>query len=335
METPTVSVIIPAYNAAPFISATLDSVFRQTYRNFEVLVVNDGSPDTKELERALESYRGRITYLVQKNSGPGAARNLGTREARGEFVAFLDSDDLWYAEYLAEQLKMFEEDPSRDLVYCDFRFFSDTPSAGKTFMQLYPPRVETITLESLIAGNNLIIYPTCAVLRRKTLLDTGLFDETLWSYGEDNDLWLRIAYRGGKIAFQRKVLADRRSWPGSSNTARVKVANGYVKVLRKLNEVRDLPASTRALIERSIAQCEAAIEMWNGKQSLKNGEFATARSYFERASAYSRTWKLSLLIAGLRLAPNLTGFAAKTWQKLAATGLWSGKSRARVPSSGQ
>lgn len=336
METPTVSIVIPAYNAAPFIGETLESVFRQSYRNFEVLVVNDGSPDSTALEQALEPCRDRITYLVQKNSGPGAARNLGTRQARGEFVAFLDSDDLWFAEYLAEQLKMFEEDPSRDLAYCDFRFFGDTPSAGKTFFQLYPPGVENITLESLVSGNNnLIIYPTCVVARRKTLLDAGLFDEALWSYGEDHDLWLRIAHRGGKIAYQRKVLADRRSWAGSSNTARMKVADGHLKALGKLNAATDLPPKTRALLERRIAECEAAIQLWKGKQSMKDGEFATARSHFERANSFSHAWKLSLLIAGLRLAPHLTSFAAKAWQKLDNTGPWPGKSRARVSGSGQ
>src|SRR5262252_9042330 len=86
---PTVSIIVPAYNVAPFISETLDSVFSQTFKDFEVIVINDGSPDTRELESTLERYLDRITYLKQANRGAAAARNAGLAVARGEFVAFL------------------------------------------------------------------------------------------------------------------------------------------------------------------------------------------------------------------------------------------------------
>src|SRR5437763_483641 len=88
---PQVSIIIPAYNVAPYIAETLDSVFAQTYMNYEVIVVNDGSPDTEDFERALEPYLDRITYLKQENAGVSVARNAGLLAARGEFVAFLDA----------------------------------------------------------------------------------------------------------------------------------------------------------------------------------------------------------------------------------------------------
>src|SRR5215467_6832857 len=90
---PLVSVIIPAYKAAAFIDETLQSVFCQTYQNFEVVLINDGSPDTAEFERAIAPYRDRISYIRQENSGVSAARNAGIRRARGEYLAFLDSDD--------------------------------------------------------------------------------------------------------------------------------------------------------------------------------------------------------------------------------------------------
>src|ERR671939_2007579 len=97
---PAVSVIIPAYNAAAHIGAALDSVFAQTFTDYEVIVVNDGSPDTPELERALDAYAGRLLYVRQENRGPSGARNAGIRRARGEYVALLDSDDLWLPAYL-------------------------------------------------------------------------------------------------------------------------------------------------------------------------------------------------------------------------------------------
>src|ERR1041384_6033366 len=106
---PLVSIIIPAYKVAPYIAATLDSVFAQTYLNYEVIVVNDGSPDTEEFEEALQPYLDRIRYLKQENLGASVARNKGVKAARSEFIAFLDADDVWRSNYLHEQLKFIRD----------------------------------------------------------------------------------------------------------------------------------------------------------------------------------------------------------------------------------
>src|SRR5687767_15966898 len=92
-EKPLVSVIIPAYNSAEFMGETLDSVFAQTFNSYEVIVINDGSSDTKELEQVLQRYPANLRYIKQENQGAGAARNAGLRAARGEFVAFLRSEE--------------------------------------------------------------------------------------------------------------------------------------------------------------------------------------------------------------------------------------------------
>jgi glycosyltransferase involved in cell wall biosynthesis len=104
-DTPAISVVIPAYKVAPFIDETLKSVFAQTFTDYEVIVVNDGSPDTEEFERAIKPYLDRIRYLKQENCGASVARNSGLLSARGEFVAFLDADDLWLPTYLEAQMK--------------------------------------------------------------------------------------------------------------------------------------------------------------------------------------------------------------------------------------
>src|SRR5580704_11335265 len=106
---PAVSVIVPAYNTAEFIAETLDSVFQQTFTNSEVIVVNDGSPDTEKLEAVLEPFRHRIVYLKQENRGLSGARNTAIRKARGEFLAFLDSDDMWLPKYLETQVDFLEK----------------------------------------------------------------------------------------------------------------------------------------------------------------------------------------------------------------------------------
>src|SRR6185369_5886632 len=102
--TPKVSVIIPAYNIASFIVETLESVFAQTFTDYEVIVVNDGSPDTENFEGALRPYLDRIVYLKEENGGASVARNAGLQAARGEFVAFLDGDDVWLPNYLEAQM---------------------------------------------------------------------------------------------------------------------------------------------------------------------------------------------------------------------------------------
>src|SRR5213080_1671301 len=133
---PRVSIIIPAYNVASYIGETLASVFAQTFTNYEVIVINDGSPDTEELERALEPYFDRISYLKQENLGAGAARNEGLRAAQGEFIAFLDADDLWLPNYLEEQLKFIRANDF-DLVCADAMHFGDSPLAGRTYIEAF------------------------------------------------------------------------------------------------------------------------------------------------------------------------------------------------------
>src|SRR6516225_4148511 len=116
---PTISVVIPAYTCAASIGAALESVFSQTFREFEVIVINDGSPDTPQLERALTTYQERIQYIRQENAGPSSARNRGIRQARGKYVAFLDSDDFWFPRHLENQINLLLGDPSLHFVYAN------------------------------------------------------------------------------------------------------------------------------------------------------------------------------------------------------------------------
>ena len=102
-SSPLVSVIVPAYRAAPYIAETIDSILAQTFCGYEIIVVNNGSPDTEDLERALHPYRGRIESIVQENRGQAGGRNTGIRHSRGEFVAFLDQDDQWEPQFLSSR----------------------------------------------------------------------------------------------------------------------------------------------------------------------------------------------------------------------------------------
>ena len=129
-----------AYNVAPYIGAAVSSVLAQTYTDFELIVVNDGSPDTPALEAALAPYLDRIIYLTQENRGLSGARNTALRAARGAFVALLDSDDLWEPNYLAVQLAALESNPTLDVIYPNAIWFGDTILAGRRYMDEHPSR---------------------------------------------------------------------------------------------------------------------------------------------------------------------------------------------------
>ena len=136
-RSPTVSVIIPAYNASKYIGEAINSVLEQTFASHEVIVINDGSPDTDELEQVLRPHLNHIEYIRQENRGAAAARNTGLRRAKGEFVAFLDADDTWFPEFLKEQIELLTS-ANVDLVYSDALLFGESPLAGRTFMEVLP-----------------------------------------------------------------------------------------------------------------------------------------------------------------------------------------------------
>lgn len=300
---PLVSIIIPAYQVASFIKEALDSVFAQTIISYEAIVINDGSPDTLELERTLAPYRSRILYIQQDNRGAGAARNAGLRAARGRFVAFLDGDDVWLPNFLSEQLKLIESDGGYDLVYADAVNFGDLDSAGRTSMATNPSSGE-VTVEKLIRSLCCVI--TSAVLaRRESLLAAGLFDETLHN-SQDFDFWLRLAKDArARITYQRKVLVLRRIHPESLAYDPTKSFAGELRVLNKMSLRDDLTPEERDAIAATISQRQAEVAVINGKRALADEDFAAAARSFQIANENLRSWKLGLVLLWLRVAPGL------------------------------
>lgn len=304
-STPTVSVIIPAYNAAAHIADALRSVFAQTYRGFEVIIINDGSSDTEELERTIEPYRDRIVYMKQENRGPAAARNAGILRARGVFLAFLDSDDAWYPDYLTEQIRMIEEDHSLDLVYSDFFYFTDSGSDGTRYMQKCPSN-GPVTFESLVREDCAI--PTSQTLARKSaVIKAGLFDDRFWC-SEDYDLWLRMAYCGARMSYQRRPLGRHRVRAGSLASDDVTLLDAMVRVLTKLDTTLDLSADSRSVLRDKLELVTAERDLALAKVSLACGDLEQALISMGKANASLRRPKLQLVLWGLKVAPRLTHF---------------------------
>jgi glycosyltransferase involved in cell wall biosynthesis len=310
---PLVSVIIPFYNADDHIGAALESVFAQSFKNLEVIVVNDGSPNSESLQRALCPYLSRIIYMSQENRGPSAARNLAIRRAQGELLAFLDSDDTWLPEYLAEQTKLLQASPSLDLIYCDAFLVGSPASAGKTFMQICPSN-GPVTFKSLLTEETQV--PTSGtVARRECVISAGLFDER-FRCAEDHDLWLRIAHHGGKIAYHRKVLVRRLVRPDSLGSPPGHLLAGEIEVLKKLDWELALPPEMSSLLAGKLRKTEALLDTIQGKRSLLANDSQKAYGFLSRANASSPTLKLRILVAGLHRMPRLTLNAARMWYRL-------------------
>lgn len=293
-----VSVIIPAYNAAPYIKDTLDSVFAQTYRNFEVVVVNDGSPDTPALEQVLQPYRDRIVYLKQENRGLSGARNTGLRAAKGSMVALLDADDIWMPNYLEEQTGFLREHPEFDVVYCNARFFGESVYDGKEYMDVCPSHGEA-TSRALISRR---CHVFVSVIARIEILKRIGFDESLRSC-EDFDCWLRLTAAGHKIGYHRKILVRYRKHGGSLSANPTWMAEHNIRVLTASLKLWPEDSEEVKLLLEAKASKTAELETIRGKMALRNRNIPAAIAHFQAANSYYKNAKMSAVISLLRLAP--------------------------------
>jgi glycosyltransferase involved in cell wall biosynthesis len=306
---PLISVIIPAFNVAPYVGETLGSVFAQTFTDFEVIIVNDGSPDTEEFERAIQPYQERICYLKQENRGASGARNTGLRAARGDLIAFLDADDLWSPNYLDEQLKFMREFEC-DLACADAMIFGACADAGRTYMESLmeaaPSRGRVTFLELVNADRSLIT--SGVVARRDLILEVGLFDEALRN-AQDFDLWLRLARHGARLAYQRRVLLHYRSQPNSLTGDAINSHLRELRVFDKIEQSYEFTPAERAEVAPLIRNRRALLEYELGKLHLLAGDFTQARDSFAKANSLKPGWKS-------RLAFLLTGVAPRLLQTL-------------------
>lgn len=298
---PTVTVITTAYNVSAYIGEALSSVFAQTFTDYEVVVVNDGSEDQEELNVALAPYRQSIVYVSQENRGLAAARNLGLQIARGRYAAFLDADDIWEPDFLKQQIEFIERE-GFDLVYTDALLFGDSCFEGQTFMDIAPSQGE-VTFRSLISGECNIIG-SAVLARREALVDAGFFDENLRN-AQDFDLWIRMTLRSARLGYQRQVLARYRYREGSLSGDAVNRIARELRVYRKILAEYDISREQRLDVERAIRRCDRELHLVQGKDHLNRREFPQALESFRRARAIQPNWKLRLSCLLLAIAPNL------------------------------
>jgi glycosyltransferase involved in cell wall biosynthesis len=299
---PLVSVIVPAYDVAQFIGEALNSALAQSFTDYEVIVINDGSPDTAELERTLVPYMPRIVYIKQENRGVSAARNAGISAARGSLIAFLDGDDVWLPHYLEVQVKRIQADLSIDVLYPNVLMFGDSsPEGGEEFMTLCPSRGE-VTFERLLLQECNV--SNCSIARKEMIVRAGMFDESLRSV-EDFDLWLRVTKIGGRIAYHRDVLARYRRRQGSLTADPIWLSEHILAVLRNVKKRNDLTASERATVETQYEHFQAVLHLHQGKHAFFSGDTAGAIKGLTEANRFFRNRKVAFTLMMLRVAPGL------------------------------
>lgn len=275
---PRVTVVTPAYNAGKFLSATIHSVLDQTERDFELLVVDDGSTDdTAAITESFAARDPRVRLIRQDNAGSAAARNRAIAQASGEFFALLDSDDLWMPEFLATQLAILAEDPSLDLVSCN-AINMGGPADGRPLKPVSASRQPISLLELIKIEDSVCIM---SVFRRRVIELTGGFDSSA-KHNEDYDLWVRAACAGCRLAFNPSPGGYYRRHAQSKSANAAGACAGILSVYHKAQSLcADRPA-VLAAVQEQIARFERQHLITVAKAALLRGDFDDAGAQFAR-----------------------------------------------------
>ncbi|MBD2388332.1 glycosyltransferase family 2 protein [Cylindrospermum sp. FACHB-282] len=184
---PKVSIIIPAYNAMTYLPTTLASVLQQTFTDFEVLIIDDGSTDHLH-QWITEILDSRVKLIRQNNQGISAARNTGINNSKGKYIAFLDADDLWETTKLEEQIYLLDNNPTIGLVYTWIKLVDHH---GKSSGRIIKSHIQGNMWQQIVEYNP--IQTSTVIVRRDCLDNVGIFDQNL-SSAEDWELWVRISF---------------------------------------------------------------------------------------------------------------------------------------------
>lgn len=307
---PAVSIITAAWNAADYIAATLDSVLEQTFADWEMIVVDDGSRD--ETAAIVERYVARddrIRLLRQENAGVAAARNHAMRVACGQYYALLDSDDIWLPDFLESQMKVFDRHPETGLVTAN-GFYLGGPFDGLPARPVVPG-TPVLRLPEIVSNERSVFIMT--IFRTAVVDRIGGFDEELRT-NEDYDYWMRAVGAGFVLRRNPRPAALYRVRPGSLSHDRVRMIRGMLVVFGKARACsREGTPECRAL-DQQIARFRLELLLEEGKAALERGDCRTAAERLRalRASGGSRSVALTAWLA--EHAPRLAVLAYRSRQ---------------------
>jgi glycosyltransferase involved in cell wall biosynthesis len=291
IKLPLVSVVIPTYNRASFVCEAIESVLCQTFSDYEIIVVDDGSTDNTG--ETLEQYRDKIKYIYQENEGVSAARNTGIKNSTGLWLAFLDSDDKWMPEYLATQMEGIRRSPEISMQTTDCYTIGGEHTyfemnrvigefKGRDYLHLSDPFRFVVTHGPWQVGST--------IFRRDAIIKAGLFD-TSFDLNEDFELMARVALQGS-FGLIRDVLVVmyRRNETIACLTTRVRTnpiqaRESDEKIYEKLRSIRALKGRERKSLSRLMGMNRRAI----GNLLLTKGNIAEARASYRRAYFFDRS----------------------------------------------
>ena len=301
---PQVSVVIPAYNAMRFLPQTVESVLQQTLQDFEVLIVDDGSKDDTARWAAAHSD-SRVKLIPRPNGGAAAARNTGVENAAGEYVAFLDADDLWQPTKLAKQVARAEADPEVGLVDT---WISYIDAAGEPMNSVLTQHLEGDVWAHMIEYN-LVRCGSTPLVRRRCFEEVGSFDES-FRFAEDWEMWIRISRRyqfavvkEPLVAYRQHANNKHKDYQAMLPTLRRIIEKSFQDVPFEQQHLKGralgrahLHAAWRALLyggddREAAALRRAAIEHYSGLRYAKNSvrlELNIMRSRWLRRLGYSK-----------------------------------------------
>ena len=324
-----VSVIVPCHNRADIVGETIESVLAQTYENFEIVIVDDGSEDnTAEVVGAYADPR--ILYFYQPNAGLSAARNSGLNVTAGEFIAFLDSDDVWLEWKLAAQVQLFQRHPEAGLIWSDINTFSvagkvdgerqlrtmysayaavDFEAAGSDRRRLSDlvSDVEAGLAASryylddffpyMFSGN--LVLPSTAVVRRDRLRMAGPFDREFTGFGaEDYHFYFRI------ISLGKAAFIDAPTTLYRVHSSQMSIRNRLLEARANLHVLTHWLHQRPATISRKVARRSlASSHAWLGTEELNAGNLRAATKHFWESLRHHRTQPYTALLLVLSVIP--------------------------------
>ena len=284
---PLVSVIVPACNAEKVLGDALASAQQQTYRELEIIVVDDGSTDgTGEVARRFAAADGRIRLLQQANGGSAAARNAALGNAHGEWIAFLDADDVWLPTKIESQLRLWQSDPAANFLFANYWNWDGQRDISVQYSRRRKFPKGNVLRELIYWG---LFRTSTVMVRRETLDRAGLFDPELRNV-HDWDLWLRIGETGFWARGVWEPQVRYRIWEKNASANRVNIARFVVRTLEKAL-ARPQPAARLRHYRRAWRIARAQLELMQAQSLVSSAPDAVPAAVLRAWRCYPRRLK--------------------------------------------
>ena len=299
--TPTVSIVTPAYNSSAFIAETITAALAQTFSDFELIVIDDGSSDdTIDVVHDAAAGDPRVIVIASPHGGPAVARNVGLDIARGRFIALLDSDDVWMPQYLEEQLALLERFPGQAIIT------ANAVNRGGPLDQrpLWPATRgwRELTLRDLILEENAMCI--MSVFRREVLDRIGGFDPA-FTGNEDYEFWIRAANAGFGILQNLRPLGSYRRRAGSVSADSIRVVRGIMRVLEAAARMRGSVEQEGKVIERRLSRLREEVIMVQLRSSLSRQDGRSAALGLKALAEIRQSYSLAFAARVLVMCPQL------------------------------